>query len=725
MAGDLGLTEIAVLEAPAGAAERRPPGRVLHRFGRVSIVAPEPGTAATATPVAPDEIDDDLDETERLGLAALRLRESDEFLAAKRSRPRDGEPWEMTDCTAVEPPASLRAAPGAPAAEPTSAFLEGSVAVGIVIVQGPTDALKLSEAQRTKVIAEVQNGLGFFIETNPLAGITFSFEIRDVQLDVPPDPDAASLEAVWRDPAMATLGFSPSFSGVGEYVEDLRSRMGTRWAYCAFFTKYPVGHFAYASIGGPRLVMHYDNDGWGPDNIDRVFAHETGHIFGAPDEYASSGCDCGGSWGRFGLPNLNCENCAVGGGVDCLMRGNTWGLCAYTPGHLGWTPGLALANFGTNASWRVDRHPRLVADTTGEGRRDIVGFGYHGVWIARGRTDGGYDPAELIVNNFGYTAGSWRVERHPRFLADTTGDGHPDIVGFGDHGVWLARGRAGGGFDPPELVIGDLGYLAGGWRVERHPRFLADVTGDGRRDIVGFGNDGVWVARALPGGGFEPPQFVLADFGYAAGGWRVERHPRFLADTSGDGRADIVGFGNDGVWLARALPEGGFAAPELVLGDFGYLAGSWRVERHPRMLGNTTLDRRADIVGFGDDGVWLARSLAGGGFSAPELVINNLGYNAGGWRVERHPRFLADTTGDRRADIVGFGNDGVWVARAMPGGGFEAPQFVMPHYGVAVGRWLVDSWRVEAHPRLLADMTGDGRADVVAFGAGGVYVSPF
>jgi hypothetical protein len=38
----------------------------------------------------------------------------------------------------------------------------------------------------------------------------------------------------------------------------------------------------------------------------------------------------------------------------------------------------------------------------------------------------------------------------------------------------------------------DMGYEAGGWRVERHPRFLADTTGDGCGDIVGFGNDGVW-----------------------------------------------------------------------------------------------------------------------------------------------------------------------------------------------------------------------------------------
>jgi hypothetical protein len=42
-------------------------------------------------------------------------------------------------------------------------------------------------------------------------------------------------------------------------------------------------------------------------------------------------------------------------------------------------------------------------------------------------------------------------------------------------------------------------------------------------------------------------------------------------------------------------------------------------------------------------------------------VIDNYGYDAGGWRVDQHLRFLADTSGDGRADIVGFGNAGVYV----------------------------------------------------------------
>jgi hypothetical protein len=59
-------------------------------------------------------------------------------------------------------------------------------------------------------------------------------------------------------------------------------------------------------------------------------------------------------------------------------------------------------------------------------------------------------------------------------------------------------------------------------------------------------------------GTFRDPQRVVDGFGYnsGAGGWGVDQHPRFLADLTGDGRADIVGFGGDGVRIttpSRAL----------------------------------------------------------------------------------------------------------------------------------------------------------------------------
>jgi hypothetical protein len=347
MAGDLGTVERVVVNESGMAASAVDGTQVVHRYGRVQITAESGAAADVGPPVeagggsyqagdVPESVLEDLDELERLGLAALRLRESEGYLNAKRYRPRDGEPWNIPGCTTVVPTPEAPATEGLAPAQPTSAYLEGSVAVGIIIVEGPTDDLKFSADERTTVVAEVQNGLSWYATTNPLAGLSFTYDIHTVTLTVQADPNAADKEALWRDPAMGALGYSQDWNGVTAYVENIRNTFGTRWTYCGFFTKYPLDWFAYASIGGPRLVMQYANDGWGPDNIDRVFAHESGHIFGCPDEYASSNCDCSGRWGRFQTNNGNCENCAPGGGVACLMKANTFSLCAYTPGHLGW-----------------------------------------------------------------------------------------------------------------------------------------------------------------------------------------------------------------------------------------------------------------------------------------------------------------------------------------------------------------------------------------------------
>ncbi len=68
-----------------------------------------------------------------------------------------------------------------------------------------------------------------------------------------------------------------------------------------------------------------------------------------------------------------------------------------------------------------------------------------------------------------------------------------------------------------------------GWRTEKHVRLLADITGDKTADIVGFGEDGVWISLNKGNNTFTKSQKVLGEFGYASG-WRVDRHIRFMAD---------------------------------------------------------------------------------------------------------------------------------------------------------------------------------------------------
>jgi phospholipase C len=361
----------------------------------------------------------------------------------------------------------------------------------------------------------------------------------------------------------------------------------------------------------------------------------------------------------------------------------------------------------TGQSWGPEQ-PRFVADLTGDGRADIVGFGLDGVWASLNTGAGGFLPPNMVLSGFNFHTG-WTVEKHPRFLADLTGDGRADIVGFGDAGVWTAVNNGDGTFGSMRFVIGDLGYNQG-WRVDQHPRFVVDITGDRKADIVGFGDAGVWIALGNGDGTFQAPRFVVADLGYNQG-WRVDQHPRFVVDVTGDGKADIVGFGDAGVWVAIGNGDGTFQAPRLVLNGFDAAQG-WQAAKHLRIPGDLNGDRRADIVGFGDAGVYSAISNGDGTFAAPTFILAGMGYNDG-WRIENHPRFAADVTGDGKADLVGFGDDGVWVSVT---GGTDVKL-------VLAGFCYNQGWRVPLHPRYLADLNGDRKADIVGFGDAGVWIA--
>jgi hypothetical protein len=336
--------------------------------------------------------------------------------------------------------------------------------------------------------------------------------------------------------------------------------------------------------------------------------------------------------------------------------------------------------FGFQAGgWDPARHPRFIADLRGNGTADIVGFGENGVWTALGNGDGTFQPAKFVIADLGFDHG-WRVDKHPRFLAVLTKSGHADIVGFGDDGVWTALGNGDGTFQPPKLVLGDFGFTAGGWRVDQHPRMLAVLTNSKHADIVGFGNDGVWTAIGNGDGTFKNPNLVLANFAINAGGWQVDKHPRVMATLTNSGHADIVGFGDAGVWTALGNGDGTFKPANFVLANFGINAGGWHVDQHPRVLGNLTNSGHADIVGFGNDGVWTALGNGDGTFQQGRFVLANFGVNQG-WRVDRHPRMLANLTTPHHLDIVGFGDAGVWTALGDGHGGFPASNFVLACFG--------------------------------------------
>lgn len=349
MTADLDTNEVLVFSLDAASPESGTSHRsapVFHQYGRLAI-ADFPGDVAQS-PAAPSDNDAGLTLTEQLGRSGFERRNSPATRSAKQDRPYQGLSWHGADGPGpIHPPGEAiivrtgdAAAPATTADAPLSARLTGRVAVGLVIVSGEASHLRFSDDDQVLIVSEIQNGLSFLANEAPHKDVTFVHDIELLTVDAPETPAGAddydAYEAPWRDAALKQLGLPGGDVGVTRHAEALRQKHGTDWAYVAFFTKYRLAHFAYARLGGPRLVMHFDNDGWGPDQIDRVFAHETGHIFNAPDEYAQSGCDCGGEWGHFREPNRNCANCAPGGGEKCIMQSNDWAMCDATRLHLGY-----------------------------------------------------------------------------------------------------------------------------------------------------------------------------------------------------------------------------------------------------------------------------------------------------------------------------------------------------------------------------------------------------
>ena len=329
------------------------------------------------------------------------------------------------------------------------------------------------------------------------------------------------------------------------------------------------------------------------------------------------------------------------------------------------------------------------------------------------------DPGGTVVNNFAVNAGGWSSEdKFPRHVADVNGDGYADIVGFGAAGTLVAYGSASGAFSAPVTAVANFGQAQGWSSDNAFHRQLVDVNHDGRADIVGFGIGGVLVSLAQSDGSFAAPALGSTNFNQANGWSSEDAFTRTLADVNGDGFADVVGFGIAGTFVALGKGDGTFGAAAFALANFGANQGWTSDNTFHRTVADVNGDGRADVIGFGIAGTLVALGQANGSFAAPTLAQANFGTQQGWSSQDAFARAVGDVNGDGKADVVGFGIAGTFVSYGQADGSFSAAAFDVANFGANQG-WTSDN----VLHRELADINKDGRADIVGFGYNGVFAS--
>lgn len=324
----------------------------------------------------------------------------------------------------------------------TSEFMMGSVAVGVILPESD-GSIQLNREDWTTteidaVVAGIQGALAYWATRDARADLSFEMVVYDsIATGYEPIRNgtwSSGQQAWWITECMDSLGFTTGtiFERTRAFDNALRDSLGTDWGITMFVIdssddpdgRFADGTYAYSYIGGPFLVMTYDNWTWGIGNMDAVAAHEVAHQFYALDEYFGT---CTEECGYLGVENQNEINgCALD--QLCLMRTEMGpafdadSICAYTRGHIGWVDSDADSIFDI-----LDTQPETkfdpIPDTTATPTPTITGIA--NVAPITNQNPRGLGNEITLVHIAGV---EWRVDGGP-WLPAAAADGLWDEVG--------------------------------------------------------------------------------------------------------------------------------------------------------------------------------------------------------------------------------------------------------------------------------------------------------
>ncbi len=216
---------------------------------------------------------------------------------------------------------------------------------------------------------------------------------------------------------------------------------------------------------------------------------------------------------------------------------------------------------------------------------------------------------------------------------------------------------------------------------------IPGFNGDGRGDVMGRIATGDLYYYPAGVGTIGKPVRI-------SGGWNIFRQVVSPGDWTGDRYSDVLGLKSTGeVYLYRGNGRGGLASAGTLI------ARGWSAYTDVFTPGDWNGDKKPDLLARKTNGeLWLIAGNGTGGFSGSPRQIGT------GWQMYAQMITPGDLTADGRPDLLGRTPAGTLYLYVGTGTGT----------GYQPGKVVSRGWQVYNTVFSTGDLTGDGRADLIA-----------